>query len=97
MKTIQYKSYECTLEITKYHDPQNIAIVLHSIQGPVAKATINLEVKLRDGLVAIKDYAENEGMLQTMIDAGVVSEPIETVDLSPWAQAHICRLLVEQS
>lgn len=92
---IEYKGYQCTLEITRYHKPSNIAIALHSNEGPIAKATVNLDVKLREGLVAIKDYAENEGMLQTMIDAGIVGNPVAIVDLSAYAQAHICPLLAE--
>ncbi len=93
--TVEYKGYNCTLEITRYLKPKNIAIALHSNEGPIAKATVNLEVKLKDGLVAIKDYAENEGMLQTMIDAGIVGNPVAIVDLSAYAQAHICPLLIE--
>lgn len=39
---------------------------------PVAKASVNMGIGLRDGLVFIKDYAENEGMADTLVDAGII-------------------------
>jgi hypothetical protein len=42
----------------------------------IAKATLNLpDEEMADGEVAIKDYAENETMLEALMDAGIISQP----------------------
>ena len=43
------------------------------------------------GNVFIKDYSENEGIMQSMIDAGLISKPVRTVKAG-FAEAHECRL-----
>ena len=42
--------------------------------APVAKATvnINLESDLQERIVIIKDYSENEGVLNTLRDTGII-------------------------
>ncbi len=53
------------------------ALLLRSIDGePIAHATINMsdKIALPDMHVIIKDYAENEGVLQTLIDGGIIED-----------------------
>ena len=53
------------------------ALLLRSIDGePIAHATINMsdKIALPDMHVVIKDYAENEGVLQTLIEGGIVED-----------------------
>lgn len=50
-----------------------LAISLISMEGePLARATVNVGVKLEPGHVAIKDYAENEGIEDALVEAGVI-------------------------
>ena len=42
---------------------------------PYATATVAVDVKLAEDEVAIKNYSENEGVLDSLIKAGVVSHP----------------------
>ena len=58
-----------------------------------AIATVNIPVLIPEGCVAIKDYAENYGILQDLIDGGLVGQPIDTVPCG-YSQAHVCPLLV---
>jgi len=48
---------------------------------------------IKEGEVAIKDYSENEGMLQCLRDAGVVSEPV-CWEHSGFVDIPICKLLI---
>ena len=42
--------------------------------APVAKATVNLDLEndLQERIVVIKDYSENEGVLNTLRDVGTI-------------------------
>jgi hypothetical protein len=44
--------------------------------------------------MAIKDYSENAGLLQVLIDAGVVSEPVGYVR-SGFVEIPVCDLLMD--
>lgn len=53
----------------------NVAIKLRSdVDGPIATASVNPagNVKLEEGLVAIKEWSENEGITDELIRAGVI-------------------------
>ena len=48
---------------------------------PVLIATVNIPTEeLKDDEVIIKNYSENEGVLDVLVRAGVVSEPIRTIE-----------------
>lgn len=46
--------------------------------------------------VALKDYAEGEGVLNALMAAGIVSAPLRFVQ-SGWVQIPVCRVLREVS
>jgi hypothetical protein len=61
--------------------------------APITTATVNLpEFPLEEGEVAIKDYSENEGILDALTDAGVVSDP-KKYAITGFALVPICNLL----
>lgn len=67
---VEYKHY-CT---------GNVCIQLYEAECedegmPWATATVNLPDKLWPGELAIKDYSENEGILDALVAGGVVEEP----------------------
>ena len=93
---IKFKEWDCILKKEMYQDGERIALVLvHEIDGDiVAFATTNLpDVPMDDDEVAIKDYAENEGMLKTLIDAGVISQPTAYFPQG-FVDFPICKLLI---
>ena len=61
----------------------------------ICTATVNLpEVKLAHDEIIIKDWSENEGALQSLIDAKIVSNPIRQIPTG-FVLADVCKLLVE--
>ena len=57
------------------------------------RVTVNLpELPLPEDHVAIKDYSECEGVLDTLVQAGIVSAPIGYVR-SGYVELPICRIL----
>ena len=66
------------LFLTKYVEPKNNALILEMLDGsPWATASIIIgEAPIREDLVFIKDYSENEGILNLLKDSGVAKEVV---------------------
>lgn len=95
-KPIEFQQWLCTVEKTTYKDNNRTALVLKDSydDDEVAIATVNIpNYPLKDDEVIIKDYSENEGMLEILMKAEIVSAPIDYVQ-----QGHvlfpICKLLI---
>jgi hypothetical protein len=96
MKTVKFKKWICTIHIHHYLNGRP-AIQLRSADkldpGPVLTATVNLpEIPIETDEVIIKDYSENEGILEVLIEAGIISEPNWTIK-SDHVTFPVCRLL----
>ena len=77
MTTVKFSNWTCDVAYAIYENGR-LAIQLMDAEdhSPVATATVNLpDVDLDGDEVAIKDYSENAGMLDALIEAGVVSKP----------------------
>jgi|GEM_PF-3421302 len=85
----------CVPVFSRYRDNDRIAILLKTPQGePVATATINQpDFALKPDQVLIKNYAENETVLDALVNAGIIEDTGITVPIGH-AQANVCRLLV---
>lgn len=73
---VTFKQWTCRLMFHRYQVGDTVAIKLVE-QGsgePIATATVNIP-DLDSNEVAVKDYSENQGMLQVLIEAGVVHTP----------------------
>ena len=74
MKTVKFMQWEC--KVVKHHYVNNrVALELIDANDgePVAMASINIpEIALASDEIIIKDYSENEGMLDCLLKAGVV-------------------------
>jgi len=58
-------------------------------------ATINVpSEKIADDEVIIKNYSENEGILDVLIDAKIISKPIRQVSTGH-VSAPVCKLLIK--
>ena len=92
MKTVRFRGEDCKVRLTNYAKSKRTAIQLVCEDGsPMATASVN--VPLADDEVIIKDWFENNGVLQAMIDAGIV-EDTERVVLCGYELGNVCRLLV---
>ena len=82
--------------IIKYGQYQNGQTAIRLIDqydfSPICTATVAINEVLDQDEVAIKDYSENEGVLQSLIAAKVVSEPIRFRNQG-FVRIPICKLL----
>ncbi len=93
---IKFKEWNCILKKEMYQNNQRVALVLEDENDGevVAHATVNLsKYPLDDNEVLIKDYAENEGMLDCLIEHGIVEKP-EYFIYSGFVQLPVCKLLI---
>jgi hypothetical protein len=79
-------------EYGKYGNGQN-SIQLFDINDgmPWAVASVAIDQPLQPDEVAVKDYSENEGILETLFKAGVVEHPHRVVS-SGFVIIPICKL-----
>lgn len=86
------RSYECRLGWGDYGNG-NVAIFAKSPEGElIGVLSVNTCEVLDNDHVAIKDWSENEGVLQSLVDNGVVSAPERTIPTG-YVEAAVCRIL----
>ena len=101
MKLVHFKDWKCTAEFGQYANGRTaISLVDAYDYSPVAKATVNLidypEHHIEAGQVHIKNYFENEGMVEALEKAGVVKE-LESFGIGPFqALCSLCKLLEDE-
>lgn len=82
-KKVKFKEWDCILRQGKYQNG-NIALYLEDAETfeRIAVCSVNLDkFPLADNEVFIKDYSENEGMLEALLDAGAVKEKAGAVSV----------------
>lgn len=91
---IIFKNWKCFIEKGTYSNGRIALELIHSKDGePVLVATINIpEIFVAKDEVIIKNYSENEGVLELLINANIISKPLRMVE-SSFITAPICRLL----
>lgn len=90
---VRFKDWDCELVKAQYGNGRTALQLIDAQDGePVATATVNLPGEpLGSGEVFIKDYAENEGMVAALAEAGIV-EPTDRVVVSGFVTVPVCRL-----
>jgi hypothetical protein len=91
MKTIKHNDFELYLKEQTYATG-GVALQLYTLDHePYMTATVNPHppTKLSKNEVAIKDYSENEGILDVLKDAGIISKPKRAFN-SGWVVINIC-------
>lgn len=99
MNTVKFSLWDTLPRYGKYHGTERLAIQLIDAGdfSPVATATVNLpEVELADDEVIIKDYSENEGMLEALMEAGLVSAPVRHAEAG-FVTVPVCKFLGDAS
>jgi len=90
---VRFKKYNCVVKFRKYPN-KRIAIQLEDARTgeSIIMASTNIpEVSLEEGEVIIKDFSENEGVLQALLDAGVIERTGRRVE-GGYITCEICRL-----
>jgi hypothetical protein len=98
---VNFLNHECIIYKEKYANNDRIALELvfedpecGNQLMPMTTATINLpDEPCAADEVFIKDYSENEGLLEVLIEAGIISEPVDHV-YSGFISAPKCKLLI---
>jgi hypothetical protein len=93
MTPVRFKSWDCIVRKRQYDNGRPALVLVDAEDGsPIATATVNLpDVPLGRNQVAIKDWSENEGVLDALVAAGVVKHTGQTVP-SGFVEVPICEL-----
>lgn len=94
---VKFKGWDCKVLLTKYPSSGRPAIVLNDAATGerVAVATVNIHsVYLAEGETLIKDYSENEGILDVLVRAKIVSPPSEWV---PTGFVKVARVTINEA
>ena len=97
MNKVNYKGYDCIVRKESYAQNGSIALILldETDHTPVATASVCLtNIPLREGHVAIKNWSENQGILDILQKANIISNTIVTVPVSQFTNAQICECLI---
>lgn len=79
---VKFKDWNCIIEWSIYSQNDNIAIILldEKTKELVTFATTNTSEKTDWTKIQVKDWSENRGMWEALVDAGVIeSEPVEKI------------------
>lgn len=98
MYPFKFKKIELVLQISVYEN-KNLALLLYipedlKIGGasPYMKASINIPEKLPENYVIIKNYSENKGILECLIEHDFV-RLIEEFQLSQFVKGYLCEFI----
>jgi len=93
----KYKTYEVYLKWDTYRSNGRTFLELREAftHEPVLVASVNLDdAPLEDGEMIIKDYSENEGVLDFLVSNGIVSKPKRWLSTG-WVMVPVVDLLVK--
>jgi len=79
---VKFKDWNCIIEWAIYSQNNNIAIKLldENTKELVAVATTNTSEETDWTKIQVKDWSENRGMWEALVDSGVIeSEPVEKI------------------
>ena len=90
-----FHGFDVTVQIREYKHGGKAIILVDQDGSPVATATVCVPSdKLDNDQCLVKDWSENEGMLDFLIDNNIVSEPIRTVQVG-FCDAYLVNILIE--
>ncbi len=94
MTRVHFRHWVCVIRKCEYGNGRVALKLVDAEDGsPIATATVNLpDVPLGKNQVLIKNYSENEGMLDALVAAGVVKPTGKTIR-SGYVEVPICELL----
>ena len=95
-KTVKFLGEQCTLKFNTYHNGQNnLQLISEDGYSPMATASVCVEglTQAKD-TIFIKSWSENQGMLEALVEAGIV-ENTDRVIPSGFVYINVCKLLVD--
>lgn len=92
---LEYNNQKVKCVLTKYVEPQNNALLLLTDEDEdFAVCSVNLDFLLKENQVFIKNYSENTGMLNFLIENNIVTEPIRFIK-SGFVSVPVCNLILD--
>lgn len=82
-------NYEVYPKFSRYPNGNTRLDLIESTGIPLCTATFNGGLKLGESQLLIKDYHENKGMVQALVNASVVSSPLS---YNHYPDVFICNL-----
>lgn len=91
---VKFKNWNCIIEWSIYSQNNNIAIKLldEKTKELVAVATTNTSEETPLPGVQIKDYSENEGMWQALVNASVIEDEVIRTIASGYVEVKVAKL-----
>lgn len=92
MTTIKFRDYKCKVVYSRYANNKRLAIALYDEEDyqPVATCTTNVsDEPLEYNEVIIKNWSENEGILNLLIDNNIIYPSHRTIQLG-YVEAYVC-------
>jgi hypothetical protein len=91
MTEVKFKDWTCSV-VKRQYDNGRVALQLVDEEGPVATATVNLpDAELGKNEVLVKNWSENQGMLDALVAARVVKPTGKTIR-SGFVEVPVCEL-----
>lgn len=79
---VNFEGYDCEVVFGQYFNGNTaIQLIDNDDKELVSVASVNGELKLAEGVVGLKIWSENEGIVQALIDGGII-EP-ELLGMEP--------------
>lgn len=80
---------------TYYEKPKRPAIILYDTDGSVFSiASKNTDDPINEDEVLIKNYSENEGVIEDLIENKIISKPVRWVGVG-YVRLAVCKLLIK--
>lgn len=76
MSKVKFMIWDCNVSVTKYSNGNTALQLWNEEEGPIATATVNMGGKLPKDQAYIKDYSENAGMFEALVEAGIIVEVV---------------------
>lgn len=91
---VKYKKWNCIVQWSLYYANNNIAIQLidEKTKELISVATANTGHENIESTVQIKDYSENEGIWQALVNAGVIEDKVIRTIASDYVEVKVAKL-----
>lgn len=89
----KYCRYDDCEFLLGHYSNGNLGIEIWSVDnGPITKVTVNPDIKIPEDRIAIKNYSENEGMVDWLISMSIIEDSPANVIHSGWIDIPVHRL-----
>ena len=81
-QTVKFNGEELTPVIGQYTNGQTSIQLIDQDGMAYMTASVAHDVNIQDDEVIIKNYSENEGILEALIDAGIIEKPYAQIPVN---------------